>query len=118
MSKPLIKENHFQGGWQEQSLLQVDHYNEHGLDLTYVWQRIIPEPTPSNQDMRDARNEAINVFNEMGGRVIITVLDSLLIPENDRNAPLDANQTPVNGQYPKKDTGDPGNQYYTWKPLR
>lgn len=69
--------------------------------------------------------EACNVFLKLGGHVIITILDSLAIPENDRNAPIDLhddNGKVVEKEYgwpahPKKRTGDPGDQYYDWTPI-
>lgn len=125
MTEAPIKENHWRGHFTDQSILQVDHYTDRGLDLKFYWQQIFFKPTPSNEDMEIARLEACNVFLKMGGNVIITILDSLQVPENDRNASIDMreghkkiigsrNGWPVNV---KKETGDPGDQYYDWTPL-
>lgn len=123
MSQP-IKENHWQGLFSDRSSIEVNHYNESGFNIAYHWLRILEKPTPTNEDMEAARLEACRAFVELGGHVILTVHDSQDIPENDRNAPLDMRQghTQIIGKdhsgWPvvaKKNTGDPGDQYYDWK---
>jgi hypothetical protein len=121
-----VGEQHFQGGWRDRSILEVNHYNERGLDLNYFWQRILFKTTPSNEDMEVARLEACKTFLRLGGHVLISILDSLVIPENDRNSPLDMREghqvTLGKDHYgfpvvAKKKTGNPGNQYYDWTPM-
>jgi hypothetical protein len=123
--RPDIKENHWQGHFDDQTWVEVDHYNERGLNLNYFWRLILDKPTATNEDMEAARFEACKTFIQLGGHVIISVRDSKQIPENDRNTAIDQREGhkqllgrdymggPI---YSKKKTGDNGDQYYDWKP--
>lgn len=121
-----IRENHWRGTFRDQSVVTVDQYNDRGLSPNYFWETFLKRPTPTNEDMEIARQEACRAFLERGGHFIITILDSMQIPENDRNSPTDCREghREVIGkdQYgfdvvAKKKTGDPGDQYYGWSPL-
>ena len=92
-----VREDHFRGGWEDRSMIAINSYNEHGLRGGYFWERVFLKPAVTNEDVEKARLEACKELIRGGGYVIITLLDSLAIPENDRNAPIDMRNPRVIG---------------------
>ena len=112
-----IRETHNRGAFEDKTLLEVNQYGDRGLNLGYFHRTLLDSDVATSQDMEALRLEACKAYIQYGGEVVISVIDSAHIPENDRNAPLDGNADVVDGRLPKKQTGDPGDQYYDWQPL-